>query len=204
MNPALIDPSIGRLPERGEADATGLARRALSGRSSDGDLCPRALPHALGGAAAARADRRPAATHERADDEPRAGPRQRRLCGGDGLGGAVRPASAATTDDGALRGAARDRVGPRSGGARSRDVHRRARAAGPLHEPPVDRSRAAVGARLRLGEVPLDGDDHERLHLRGSRAWTRDRRDPGKCRRVASAVLDRRRDRAPRRSFCRC
>ncbi len=65
-----------------------------------------------------------------------------------------------------------------------------------MHEPPPDRRRAAFGTRLRPGEVPLDGDDHERLHLRRRRARACDRWDPGERRRVAATVLDRRRDRA--------
>ena len=122
----------------------------------------------------------------------------------DGPRGAVRPASAAAADDGPLRGAARDRVGAGRRGAGSGDVHRRARAAGAVHEPSVDRGRSAAGARLRPGEDPLDRGDHERLHLRSGRARTGRsaafRRAPaagGRC----SGSSPRSRS---RRSCCRC
>ena len=119
---------------------------------------------------------------------------ERGLRRGDGPRGAVRAAAAAAADDGRVRGAARARVSAGGGGAEFRDVHHRARPAGPLHQPAVDRGGSAAGDRLRAAEDPLDRRDHERLHLRRGRARADDRRHPGQRRRLAAAVLDHRRD----------
>ena len=139
---------------------------------------------------------RPPAPHEPADVQPRRGPGERRLRGRDGARCAVRAASPAATDDGAVRGAAGDRIDPHRVGAGPGDVHRRPRAPGAVHEPAADRGRPAAGARVRLGEAALDRGGDERLHLRRGRARTGDRRDTGVGARVATAVLgDRRRSR---------
>ena len=132
------------------------------------------------------------------------GPGQRRLRGRHGAGGPVRPAPAAAQDAGRLRGAARDRLGAGRRGAGPGHVHRRPRAAGPVHEPAADRRRAAAGDRLSGRQAAHDGDDHEHVHLRRGRARPGDRRPAGAAPRLAAAVLDRRRDRRCWRWCWRC
>ena len=125
-----------------------------------------------------------------ADDEPGLRLGERGLRGRNRPRCAVRPAASAATDDGPVRGVARDRVGGIGGRAEFRDVHRRPHPARPLHKPAVDRGRSATGDRLRAAQDPLDRGDHERLHLRCRGARPDDRRHPGQRTRLAAAVLD--------------
>ena len=95
-----------------------------------------------------------------------------------------------------LCGCARRGVGARGGGAERRHVHLRTRPAGLGHQHAVDRRRAAADDRLSEGQTAPHGRDHEYVRVRGGRPRPVHRRRAGRGARMATAVLDRRRDRA--------
>ena len=175
-------------------DAPRTACRPVSRGGCDGDARVDPVPRALSSASTVGTDHRRAAAHERADAESELRPGERRLCGGHGAGRPVRPALPAAQDAGRLRAAARDRLGPSGRGAGSRRVHRGARDPGAVHEPVADRCGAAPCDRLSGQQASRHGGDHEHVHLRRGRARPVHRGTAGAGRRVAAAVLDRRRD----------
>ena len=184
---------MGLLPWTGKAtDARGSLDRPLPGGRGHGDLCPSSVPGAVGGTAADHADHRPGSAYESPGDESHFGDGQRRLCRGDGPGCAFGPASSAASDVGPLCRVAGAWLGARGGRSGGRLLHRRARAAGPVHQPATDRGRPPTRRRVSHLEAALYGDDPQRLHFRSGRTGTACGRHPGASQRMASIVLDHR------------